>query len=65
MRTDEAAGELGVSDRHVRRLVQTGALRGESPSPRVLLVDRASVERYKQERRPRGRPAREAKGSRP
>lgn len=56
MLVQEAALELGVTDQQVRQLIRRGRLRGERPSPRLHLVERASVEAYKRARRPAGRP---------
>jgi excisionase family DNA binding protein len=53
-----AAAELGVSPRRVLQLIATGVLRAESINPRLYLVERASVERYRRDRRPPGRPKR-------
>lgn len=39
---------LNYSDRHVRRLVASGALRGRPVNPRQLMVSRASVVAYRQ-----------------
>ena len=58
MRVAEAAQELDVSPRQVRTLVRRGTLRARLLSRRLYLVERASVEQYKSERRPRGRPRR-------
>jgi excisionase family DNA binding protein len=60
----EAARELGVTDQHVRQLIRRGRLVGEQPSPRLYLVERASVEAYKRQRRPAGRPPVERSGGR-
>lgn len=46
--TREAADMLGVSDRHVRRLVAEKALRGRQVNARQLLVSRVSVLAYRQ-----------------
>lgn len=46
--TGEAADMLQVSDRHVRRLVAAGALRGRQVNARQLMVSRASVVAYRQ-----------------
>jgi excisionase family DNA binding protein len=56
MLVKDAARELGVTDQHVRQLIRRARLIGEQPSPRLYLVERASVEAYKRERRPAGRP---------
>ncbi len=60
----EAARELGVTDQHVRQLIRRGRLVGEQMSPRLYLVERASVETYKRERRPPGRPPIQRSGGR-
>jgi excisionase family DNA binding protein len=52
----DAARELGVSDQHVRQLIRRTRLVGEQLTPRLYMVERASVEAYKRERRPAGRP---------
>src|SRR5919204_2618202 len=46
MRVVDAAVELKVSPRHVRLLIARGRLRATSLSPRLYLVERASVEDY-------------------
>jgi excisionase family DNA binding protein len=46
--TGEAADMLQVSDRHVRRLVAGGALKGRQVNARQLMVSRASVRAYRQ-----------------
>jgi excisionase family DNA binding protein len=56
MLVKDAARELGVTDQHVRQLIRRARLIGEQLSPRLYLVERASVEAYKRERRPAGRP---------
>jgi excisionase family DNA binding protein len=56
MTVHEAATVLGVTDGRVRQLLSAGALRGERLGARMWLLERASVERYKKERRPVGRP---------
>jgi len=55
-RVTDAAAELGITSRHVRTLIQQGALQARRLSPRLYLVQRQSVEHYKQVRRPPGRP---------
>ena len=61
MRVIEAAEELGVTGQQVRKLIKEGRLRAEQLSPRFYLVERASVEAYKRERRPAGRPPKQAR----
>jgi excisionase family DNA binding protein len=56
MLVKDVARELGVTDQHVRQLIRRARLIGEQLSPRLYLVERASVEAYKRERRPAGRP---------
>jgi excisionase family DNA binding protein len=56
MLVKDAARELGVSDQQVRQLIRRARLVGEQLTPRLYLVERASVEAYKRERRPAGRP---------
>lgn len=46
--TGEAADMLRVSDRHVRRLLDGGALKGRRVNSRQLMVSRASVVAYRQ-----------------
>jgi excisionase family DNA binding protein len=58
LRVAEAASELGVSARRVRQLIMAGALQAQRLSPRLYLVERTSVERYKGLRRSAGRPRR-------
>lgn len=58
MRVADVAGELGVSGQHVRQLIRREILRAERLSPRLYMVERASVEAYKEGRRPAGRPRR-------
>lgn len=58
MRVIEAAAELGVTDSRVRQLIRLGALKARPFGPRFYLVERASVEAYKEVRRPPGRPRR-------
>ena len=58
MRVTEAAAALGVTTRRVRQLIEEGVLKAESLSPRMYLVERASVEAYARTRRPAGRPVR-------
>jgi hypothetical protein len=57
--TPEAAALLGLAPGSMRQLAKAGVLHPERPSPRVLVFDRAEVERYARERRPRGRPRKE------
>jgi excisionase family DNA binding protein len=59
LRVADAALELGVTTRRVRQLIAGGRLRAEPLTPRLYLVERESVERYKRTRRPPGRPARQ------
>lgn len=54
MTTAEAAALLGCSQAHVGHLVKTGALRGRALTPRMYLVERASVERYARKTPTRG-----------
>jgi len=56
MLVKDAARELGVSDQQVRQLIRRARLVGEQLTPRLYLVERASVEAYKRQRRPAGRP---------
>ena len=58
MRVADVANELGVTSRHVRTLIERGMLVAERLSPRLYLVQRERVERYKWKRRPAGRPRR-------
>ncbi len=46
----EAARELGISDRAVRDAIQRGTLSATRKSPRVLLIHRSDLERYRRER---------------
>jgi excisionase family DNA binding protein len=43
--TREAAELLDLSDRHVRRLVDSGRLVASYVSPKIVLIDRREVER--------------------
>ncbi len=52
----DAARELGISDQQVRQLIRRARLVGEQLTPRLYLVERASIEAYKRERRSAGRP---------
>lgn len=58
--TATAAERIGCSQQHVRRLVLQGKLRGQPVTPRLYLVDSASVDEYRQQPQgpgyPRGRP---------
>ena len=63
MTVQQAAQELGVSARRVRQLIEGGVLIAEALNPRLWLVERASVDRYQQTRRPAGRPTGDAGGS--
>jgi len=54
----DAARELDVTPRRVVQLVNQGKLNAERVGKRFLLVERASVEHYRQTRRAAGRPAR-------
>lgn len=54
--TAEAAALLDVDPGHVRTLKRLGYLAAVVKSPRVVLYERAEVERYRRERRPSGRP---------
>lgn len=58
MKVVEVAQVLGVTDRHVRDLIQQGRLRAVPVTRRLWLVDRTSVEIYRRERRTPGRPRR-------
>jgi excisionase family DNA binding protein len=62
MLVSQAAEELNVSTRHVRLLIARGVLRGSPVNSRLWLVERESVEAYKRERRPVGRPRRGSDG---
>lgn len=53
---EATAKELGMTAGAVRKAIQQGRLSPLRFSVRVMLIPRAEVERYKQERRPRGRP---------
>lgn len=53
--TAQAAARLGITDSQVRRLIIQGKLKARKPSPRVILVNEASVARYLETRR-LGRP---------
>lgn len=53
---EEAARELGMVAGAVRRAIHEGRITPRRFSPRVMLIPRAEVERYKRERRPAGRP---------
>jgi hypothetical protein len=55
----EAAALLGVAPASLRWLALKGRVPVERVSPRVLLFERAEVERYARERRPVGRPRKE------
>jgi len=63
MRVVDAAGELHITPRQVRKLIGQGALRAEQMGPRLYLVERGSVEEYKEQRRPAGRPRRDPFGA--
>ena len=52
----EAATELGVSQRHITRLAQSGELEVVRKVGGALLIDSASVHRWAQMRRRQGRP---------
>lgn len=52
----EAAGELGMHPGAVRKAIGAGRLAVRRHSPRVVLLARAEVERYKRERPAPGRP---------
>jgi hypothetical protein len=58
MRVSDAAQELGVTARRVRALIGLGVLAAEQLTPRMYLDQRDSVELYKRDRRPAGRPRR-------
>jgi excisionase family DNA binding protein len=49
--TREAAELLDVSDRHVRRLVDTGRLAASYASPKIVLIERREIERELARRR--------------
>jgi excisionase family DNA binding protein len=55
MTTAEAAALLNCDRTHLRRLARQGKIAEQRHSDRVVLYDRADVERYAAERR-RGRP---------
>lgn len=58
MSVADAARELEVSPRRIRQLIEAGVLVARLLSVRFYVVERESVERYKVERRPSGRPPR-------
>ena len=53
----DAATELGVTPQQVRQLIRRGRIAAVKVNPMMYLVERASVEAYKRNRRPAGRPA--------
>lgn len=54
--TAEAAERLGVSTSYISKLISRGRLKARRLGGKVLLVEKASVKRYQQTRRPPGRP---------
>jgi excisionase family DNA binding protein len=54
--TAEAAQILGLSQRHISRMVRKGTLTGWQASPKFLLVSLASVRAAARNRPGRGRP---------
>jgi excisionase family DNA binding protein len=59
VKVTDAASELDVTPRQIRKLIGQGVLRAESLGPRLYLVERTSVNRYKAERRGPGRPSKQ------
>lgn len=57
MKVVDAAEQLSVTPRQVRKLIERGTLRAEQLSARLYLVERASVEQYERTRRAPGRPS--------
>jgi excisionase family DNA binding protein len=53
---EEAAKELGMTAGAVRKAIHNDRITPRRFSPRVVLIPRAEVERYKRERKPAGRP---------
>ena len=60
--TEQAAARLGVTVRYVYRLAQRGLLEAVPTTGHRLCFTRASVEKYKATRRPRGRPKQKREG---
>lgn len=60
----EAAGELGMSVRGLQKRIERGDVRAERVNPRLWLIPRAEVERWKRlgRQRPGPRPARSVSG---
>jgi excisionase family DNA binding protein len=50
IRVNIAAGIIGCTARHVRRLIQRGKLRAQRPGRRILMVLRADVDRLRMRR---------------
>jgi excisionase family DNA binding protein len=63
MRVVDAAKQLAVTPRQVRKLIGQGALKATQVSPRLYLIERSSVNDYQNRRRPAGRPPRDPFGS--
>lgn len=60
MTVEEAAQELGMRPGAVRNAIIAGRIKAHKFSPRVLLISRAEVERYKANRpKPGPRPRKE------
>ena len=55
----QAAQELRMHDAAVRKAIIAGRINAQHYGPRVILITRAEVERYKVERPPRGRKPKE------
>lgn len=53
---EQAASMLGMHPASVRRAILAGRLRGQHLSPRVLVLTRAEVERYRDTEPKRGWP---------
>ncbi|MGD9892581.1 MAG: helix-turn-helix domain-containing protein [Dehalococcoidia bacterium] len=56
MTVDEAAAELGISPRGVRKRLEAGSLAGENVAGRVWLIPRVGVEQAKAQGRLRPGP---------
>jgi len=56
----EAATFLGVTDAYVRQLLLAGMLSGYKPSKNLWLIPASVVKEYALNRRPPGRPPKEA-----
>ena len=55
--TQQAAKILGVSTVYIHKLVERGHLKGRLITPRCMVVEGRSLERFANHRRPPGRPA--------